>query len=99
MPTTPEEILRKKEVPRGSTIWELASSNRDMVDENIFWEIREGQTTRFWEEAWQQRGKMLELQEIQDIYKEGIARGFILVKDYQKEGQENEEWREWKKLE
>jgi len=36
MPTTPEEILRKKEVPRGSAIWELASQNRDIINENIF---------------------------------------------------------------
>jgi len=42
MPTTPEEILRKQEIPRGSTIWELASQNREIVDGNIFWEIREG---------------------------------------------------------
>lgn len=63
MPTTPEEILRKKEVPRGLAIWELASQNRDIVDENIFWEIRKGQTTRFWEEPWQQREKLLDLQE------------------------------------
>jgi len=75
----------------------LASQNRDIVDENIFLEIREGQIARFWEELWQQRGKMLDLQEIQNIYRKGITRGLIFVKDYWKEGQENEEWREWKK--
>lgn len=39
----------------------------------------------------------MDIQEIQNTYREGMTRGFTLVKDYWKEGRENEEWREWKK--
>jgi len=35
---------------------------------------------------------------MQDIYRIGITKGLILVKDYWKEGRENEEWREWKTI-
>lgn len=39
---------------------------------------------------------MVEIQELQNIYGEAKAKGLILVKDYWKEGGENEMWREWK---
>ena len=53
MPTTAEGILRLEEAPRGSTIWDLASENRDIIGKHAFWEIRNGNITKFWEEAWQ----------------------------------------------
>lgn len=99
MPSTPEEILRKQEMPRGSDIWNLTNQSRELVDGHIFWEIRGGQNARFWEEAWQQREKMLNLQGMQDIYRTGMDRELIRVKDYWIEGRGNEEWREWKSME
>ena len=36
---------------------------------------------------------------MQSTYKEGMTKGLTLVKDYWKEGGENEEWREWKRPE
>eukprot|EP00253_Pinus_taeda_P005642 PITA_05642 len=42
MPSTPEEILRKQETPRGSDIWNLTNQSREFVDAHIFWEIRGG---------------------------------------------------------
>lgn len=55
MPTTIEGILRLEEVPRGSTIWDLASQNRDIIGRHAFWEIRNRSIDKFWEDAWQQR--------------------------------------------
>eukprot|EP00253_Pinus_taeda_P018470 PITA_18470 len=95
-PLAAEEIMRKDEMPRGSGIWELACHNRDIINRHTFWEIRNGSTTKFWEEAWQQREKLIEFQEIQNIHREAQAKCLILVKDYWKEGGENEIWREWK---
>ena len=95
MPTAAEEIMRKEAMPKGSTIWELASQNRDIINRHAFWEIINGRTTKFWEEAWQQRRRMVEIQELQNIYRESMAKGLIHVKDYWKEGGENEMLREW----
>ena len=95
MPTTAEEIMRKEAMPKGSTIWELASQNRDIINRHAFWEIINGRTTKFWEEAWQHRGRMVEIQEIQNTYRAAKAKGLNYVNDYWKEGRENEMWREW----
>ena len=53
MPRTTEEILRLEETPKGSTIWDLASQNRDLINNHTFWEIRGGREARFWDEKWQ----------------------------------------------
>lgn len=39
MPETVEGRLRAEEIPKGSSIWELASQNRDTVKDYVFWEI------------------------------------------------------------
>lgn len=96
MPTTTEEIMRKEVMPKGSTIWELACQNRDIINKHAFWEIRNGKTIKFWEEAWQQRGRMVDIQEIQNTYREAKAKGLNYVNNYWKEGRENEMWRDWK---
>lgn len=54
MPNSTEGRLRVEETPRGSQTRELASRNRDIVENYVFWEIREGSSARFWEEGWQQ---------------------------------------------
>jgi len=53
MPETVEGRLRIEEIPKGSSIWELVSQNRDMVNDHDFWEIHGGSSSRFWDEGWQ----------------------------------------------
>lgn len=36
MPTSPEEILRIRDTPKGSTIWNLASQNREIITKHGF---------------------------------------------------------------
>jgi len=55
MARSPEGKLRSQSEKKGSTIWNLARSNRDLVREHSFWEMREGDKAKFWQEAWQQR--------------------------------------------
>eukprot|EP00253_Pinus_taeda_P023921 PITA_23921 len=50
MPDSMEAIYRMQETLKGSTIWELASQNRDIVGKNVFWEIRGGGEAKFWDE-------------------------------------------------
>eukprot|EP00253_Pinus_taeda_P015705 PITA_15705 len=99
MPLSPEGILRDQNIPRGSDIWNLSLQSRDLVDNHIFWEIRGGEIAGFWDEDWQQRGKMMNLQGMQEIHRTGVDRGLLTVKDYWNAVPGNEEWREWKPLE
>ena len=62
MASTTEGILRLEETPKGSTIWELASQSRNIINNYAFWEIRGGSIARFWEEEWQQRDKIASIQ-------------------------------------
>lgn len=79
MPSTSEGILRLEETPKVSTIWELASQNRDIINNYAFWEIRGGNTTRFWEEAWQQRDRMVSIQALQSTYQKAVMEGLECV--------------------
>lgn len=99
MPSTPEEILREQEMPRGSDICNLTIQSGELIERHIFWEIRGGQIARFWDEAWKQREKMLNLQGMQEIYRIGMDKDLIKVKDYWTEERGDDEWREWKPLE
>ena len=82
MPTKPEEIVRIRETPKGSTIWNLASLNKDIITRHAFWEIRNGSSTKFWEEAWQQRERLNELQALMDICQKVAKNGMNLVRCY-----------------
>eukprot|EP00253_Pinus_taeda_P024757 PITA_24757 len=52
MPNSLVDILRQRETPKGSTIWDLARQNRDIVENHIFWEIRGRGEANFSEEKW-----------------------------------------------
>ena len=43
---------------KGSTIWNLASENMELIRTHNFWEIRGGDKANFWNEAWKQREKL-----------------------------------------
>jgi len=98
MPDSTEDIYRMQETPKGSAIWDLASQNRDIVEKNVFWEIRGGGEAKFWDENWQQRGKMSRIQKIQKI-QDKIGDNHIYVKDYWKENELDGIWRKWTKPE
>ena len=99
MPSTLEGILRLEEVPKGSTIWDLANQNRDIIGKYAFWEIRNIRIAKFWEEAWQQRDRMGGIQALQSTYQKAATEGLKYVKDYWKEEELDETWRTWRKPE
>eukprot|EP00253_Pinus_taeda_P017009 PITA_17009 len=94
MPDSSEDIYRIQETPKGSAIWDLTSQNRDIVEKNVFWEIRGGGEAKFWDENWQQRGKMSSIQRIQNI-QDKIGDNHTYVKDYWKENELDGIWRKW----
>ena len=94
MPDTTVDILRQRETPKGSTIWDLARQNRDIVENHIFWEVRGGGEANFWEEKWQQKEKMSKIPSIQQL-QEKIGGNRNHVKDYWKENELDGIWRKW----
>eukprot|EP00253_Pinus_taeda_P010995 PITA_10995 len=99
MPESTAGKLRIEEVPKGSSIWDLASQNRDVVNKHAFWEIQEGGNAKFWEDGWQQKGKMAEIQSLQEIKQKGKMAGMEYVKDYWTNEETNATWRTWRKPE
>ena len=49
-----EERLRMSEVSKGSVIWNSAIKHKELIQRHSFWEVRDGGTTRFWGDSWQQ---------------------------------------------
>jgi len=99
MPKKTKDILRVTETPKGSSIWNLASQNREIINKYAFREIRNGSIGQFWEEAWQQRDRLGDIQTIQSTYLKAITKGLKRVKDYWKEEEIAEFWRTWRKPE
>jgi len=95
MPKKMEEILRLEETPKGSTIWDLASQNRELVNKHAFWERRGGREARFWEK-WQQRDKLNSIQSLQNMQQNAVRDNREYVKDYWKEGETDGIWLKWK---
>eukprot|EP00253_Pinus_taeda_P031554 PITA_31554 len=61
------------------------------------WEIRGGEKAKFWEDGWQQKRKMNEIQTLQDLQQRAQRLGMDNVKDYWVEEENREIWRKWKK--
>ena len=50
LPESTVEILKRKDTPRESSVWDLTRLNRDLVEKHSFWEIRGGEEANFWED-------------------------------------------------
>eukprot|EP00253_Pinus_taeda_P009202 PITA_09202 len=94
MPETAVEILRRRETPKGSSIWDLARLNRDLVEKHTFWEIRGGEEANFWEDKWHQKERLSSIQGLQQI-RDRIGGDRPHVKDYWKANNPEESWRIW----
>ena len=49
-----QELIRFSEEKVGSHIWKTAWAGHSLIQQHGFWEICDGQTACFWEDAWQQ---------------------------------------------
>ena len=80
---------------KGSTIWNRAWENRALVQNDSFWEIRNGNLAWFWEDNWQQDDN-LQSEELVDIHTDNINKGLRWVSDYWDQARNDEKWRTWK---
>jgi hypothetical protein len=92
--SSPRDLIRFTGAGEGSTIWNLAWRNKKWVQDHSFWEIRNGQTTRFWEDAWQQEPR-LENQDREGIKQELLRQGKVKVFQYWKQRDNIPKWRTW----
>jgi len=79
---------------KGSYIWNKAWENRRLVQENSFWEIKEGDFALFWEDKWQQEPILLK-EDFLDLKHDTGSHGLIKVKDFWDNTQQMEKWRIW----
>eukprot|EP00253_Pinus_taeda_P026524 PITA_26524 len=56
-----EDRIRKSELSAGSIIWNATIHHRHLIQQHCFWEIKDGQTARFWDDSWQQLPKLRDL--------------------------------------
>eukprot|EP00253_Pinus_taeda_P008746 PITA_08746 len=94
MPNSPVEILRQQETPKGSTIWELACQNRDLIKKHTFWEIWGGSEASFWDDRWKQRERLNIIQNLHQI-RDRIEGNRTNVRDYWNVNEMTEGWRVW----
>eukprot|EP00253_Pinus_taeda_P032481 PITA_32481 len=47
-----EERLRISEVNMGSLIWNSAKQHKSLIQQHNFWEVKNGDIMRFWEDSW-----------------------------------------------
>jgi len=56
-----DDLIRLTEVGLGSLISNAAKQNKGIIQQHSFWDVRDGNNARFWEDSWQQRPKRRDL--------------------------------------
>ena len=49
-----QDLIRFSEEKSGSHIWKTTWAGHSIIQKHGFWEICDGKSARFWEDAWQQ---------------------------------------------
>lgn len=89
-----EELIILIPTNRGSLIWNTAKEHYQLIQEHSFLEVRNGHTTRFWTDAWNQMPNICSTLNIStDKLEEGTQQAKI--KDFWTQAQDKE-YRTWK---
>ena len=84
---------------QGSTIWQAANANRQLVREHSFWEIGNGEEVNLFRYSWKQSPKIQE-EVILPILQDKLIRGGIIkVKDMWNPREIASPFRKWKSQE
>jgi ribonuclease HI len=79
----------------GSLIWAAAKQNRHLVTRHAFWEIRNGKTTLFWKDSWQQWPILDHEDWAEHISTQATHAGLTKVVDYWQDNPPEDTWRRW----
>jgi len=66
-----------------------------LIQEQGLWEIRNGATTKFWEESWMQYPKLSKEEKLREIQVYTIQLGAEKVNDIRHLASPNPKWMEW----
>jgi hypothetical protein len=87
-----KNLIRWNEDNPGSLIWTAARQNRQLVTEHAFWEIRNGKTTLFWQDSWQQWPVLSKEEWAHDICAQTTGAGLTKVADYWQDDPREDTW-------
>ena len=82
---------------KGSPIWNKTWENREVVQKNSFWEIRDGDQALFWEDKWQQEPILLK-EEFLGLKHEIDTQGLNKVEDLWDNTRQTGKWRIWRNI-
>jgi hypothetical protein len=91
-----DQLIRLNEQKQGSNIWITAWNNRSLIQQHAFWEIKNGESARFWKDSWQQLPPLDEVENLQLLKPHLLQRGFDRVMDFWIPNQARTDWRQWK---
>jgi hypothetical protein len=94
--TAERNLIRWNGDTPGSLIWMAAKQNRILVVNHAFWEIRNGQTTFFWNDSWQQLPILAQEAWADTFLTPATQAGMTKVADYWKDNSSDATWRCWK---
>jgi hypothetical protein len=63
-----DQLIRHNVKIQGSNIWNIAWQNKDIIQKHAFWEIRNGDSTKFWQNSWQQLKPLKDLPELTPLH-------------------------------
>lgn len=92
----PDQLIRHNTRIQGSNIWNTAWQNKDLVQKHAFWEIRNGSSTEFWQDSWQQLKPLTDLPELAPLRHVLNQTPSSKVKDLWKPWAADQTWRQWK---
>jgi ribonuclease HI len=91
-----DQLIRHNVRIQGSNIWNTAWQNKDIIQKHAFWEIRNGDSARFWQDSWQQLKPLNELAELTPLQQALNQAPSLKVKDLWKPLEARQTWRQWK---
>jgi hypothetical protein len=91
-----DQLIRHNVRIQGSNIWNTAWQNKDLIQKHAFWEIRNGDSARFWQDSWQQLKPLKELAELTPLQQALNQDPSLKVKDLWKPLEARQTWRQWK---
>jgi hypothetical protein len=92
-----QDRIRFMGTREGSSIWNLSWRNKTWIQKHSFWEVRNGNIARFWEDVWQQEPRM-ENTDREELQQAMTTQGKIKIHHYWKQKNSHDKWRIWDKL-
>jgi hypothetical protein len=94
--THQNQLIRMQEKIQGSNIWNVAWTNRPLIQEHAFWEVHNGHNALFWMDSWK-KIQTLQLEENLQSYENHIQDLTTLkVEDLCTDTPIKSPWRRWK---